>query len=154
MPSGRALRDHVEAAGSLRTAGLWLKPVDLPADGGEPDWWMRFPRLSDPGELPDGRELVSPSYAVGDLVLVYAMGTFRCPALLRVTETPQPLPEGAYDTGWVTRVEPVMGVPLDDAPTLKELGIPHEQIQHRPRLRLEPEQMDRARRLLTMGHTA
>ena len=47
-----------------------------------------------------------------------------------------------------------MGVPLDDAPTLKELGIPHEQIQHRPRLRLEPEQMDRARRLLSMGRTA
>lgn len=144
---GTAMRRHVEATGSLRTVGLWLKPLELPAEGRDA-WWTRVSRLADPAALPDGRELVPPSYAVGDLVLVYAAGTFRCPAILRVTEPPHPLPSTAYDTGWSTRVEPVMGVEVDDAPSLKELGIPHEQIQQRPRLRLDTHQMDRARRAL------
>jgi hypothetical protein len=101
--------------------------------------------VGDPHRLgSDGEPTMRPAYEVGDLALVYLAGTYRCTAVAEIAGPPE------FDAeqprwGWRTPVRVLARVPLADAPTLEEVGVPRVSVGRQSRLRLTPEQFSRGR---------
>src|SRR3954471_23106256 len=95
----------------------------------------------------DGEPTMRPAYEPGDLALVYLAGTYRCTAVVELTSPP------AFDAeqrrwGWRTPVRVLATAPIEDAPTLEEIGAPRVSVGRQSRLRLTPEQFDAGRRAI------
>ena len=101
--------------------------------------------VGDPHRLGrDGEPVMRPAYEPGDLALVYIAGTYRCPAVVEVAGPP------AYEAderrwGWRTPVRVLARVPIEDAPTLEEIGVARVSVGRQSRLRLTPDQFEAGR---------
>ena len=105
--------------------------------------------VGDPHRLGrDGEPTMRPAYEPGDLALVYIAGTYRCPAVVEITG------EAAFEAGerrwgWRTPVRVLARVPIEDAPTLEEIGVPRVSVGRQSRLRLTPDQFEAGRRAIS-----
>jgi hypothetical protein len=95
----------------------------------------------------DGEPIMRPAYEPGDLALIYIAGTYRCPAVVEITG------EASFDAskkrwGWRTPVRTLAEVPIDEAPTLEEIGVPRISVGRQSRLRITAEQFERGRRAI------
>jgi hypothetical protein len=153
-------------AGRKGQAEAWIKAVYHNPDGwtvapGQESW------ISDPGNFDDRGERVyradgqpsgEPSWRIGDSVGLYFGGTYRVPVLVEIIERPRFDPafvakeSGSPQDGerwpWVTPIRGVASLPVDDAPTLTDLGIAHASMQQRSRLRLDAARREVLLRLL------
>jgi hypothetical protein len=152
---------------SVRSAGVigWLKAMyyeeGWTVEPGTTTW------ISDPGQIDgDGRRMIradgvpwgEPSWRIGDPVGLYFGGTRKVPVLVEVADKPYFDEEfvaresGSEEDGrrwpWVTPVKGIAALPLEQAPTLEQLGIPHASMQQRARLVLDDEQRKRLLSLL------
>jgi hypothetical protein len=133
LPGGGSA-DDVEAvlAEGLAAKQVWIKA--LYADAAEAD------RPWSPGDWIASPAVRRPSFAVGDLLLVYASYARVCNAVIRVV-APTPLdPAFAVAQGtpqdeadrwpWITPVEPVLQVPAADGVPLQRLGLTGQSLQN------------------------
>jgi hypothetical protein len=134
----------------------WLKMLHYRPER-DRAFWETLEWISDRHIHRDSRVIWRPSYKVGDLVVLYLSGTYRCPAIVRVTAPADYDParverEGLRGDGdrwgWLTEVEPVAYTNLEAAPTLSDIGVPNDRVMRRTRLKLRPEQFEAARRLI------
>jgi hypothetical protein len=115
----------------------WLKVMHL-FDGSVVD------TVGDPHRIAaSGEPVLCPAYEVGDHLVIYLAGTYRCPAIVEVVEAPFFDPDRDR-WGWRTPVRLLGEVPLDDAPTLYDLGILPRALARLSRLRLRPQQYEPA----------
>jgi hypothetical protein len=151
----------------VRSSGVtgWLKAIyydeGWTIEPGESTW------ISDPGQIDgEGQRMVradgvpwgEPSWRPGDPVGLYFGGTKRVPVLVEVAGKPyfdeefvareSGNPEDGRRWPWVTPVKGVASLPLDQAPTLEQLGIAHSRMQQRARLLLDDEERKRLLSLL------
>jgi hypothetical protein len=104
--------------------------------------------VGDPHRLgAHGEPVMQPAYEPGDLALIYLAGTYRCPAVVEITG------RASYDAsqrrwGWRTPVRTLAQVPIEQAPTLEEIGVARVSVGRQSRLRLTPEQFERGRRAI------
>ena len=102
--------------------------------------------VGDPHRLGrDGEPVMRPAYEPGDLALVYIAGSYRCPAVVEITGEPA-FEAGERRWGWRTPVRVLAQVPIDDAPTLEEIGVARVSVGRQSRLRLRPDQFEAGRR--------
>jgi hypothetical protein len=119
--------DQILAAG--RTAKqVWIKGLHLDAVGAAvpPDDWVASRRR--------------PSFAVDDVLLIYAVTAKICNSVVRVTGPPHNDPEFAVAQGkplkdsewwsWITPVEQLLHVPVEDGVPLERLGISGRSVQN------------------------
>jgi hypothetical protein len=151
----------------VRSTGVtgWIKAMyyeeGWTVEPGETTW------ISDPGQIDaHGRRMIradgvpwgEPSWSIGDPVGLYFGGTKKVPVLVQVAGEPYFDEEfvaresGNAEDGrrwpWVTPVKGVASLPLDQAPTLEQLGIAHARMQQRARLVLDNEERKRLLSLL------
>lgn len=102
-----------------------------------------------------GEPKFRPSYAVGDLVVMYLSGADRCPAVASVEATavfdPDEVsrggrPDDGERWGWLTEIDVLDACDVADGPTLSDIGVDSRSMARRSRLKLTPEQFDTARR--------
>jgi hypothetical protein len=104
--------------------------------------------VGDPHRLgSDGEPVMRPAYEPGDLALVYIAGTYCCPAVVEITGGAEFDPEQRR-WGWRTPVRVIAQVPVEEAPTLEEIGVPRVAVGRQSRLRLTPEQFEAGRRAI------
>jgi hypothetical protein len=149
-------------------SSFWIKALHYHGDGwtvepGEETWISDSGRRDAAGKRvyrDDGRPWGEPSWTTGHQIGLYFGGTLRIPVLVEVLAPPEFDPErvqGSHpddpDAGerwpWVTDVRGLYAVSLDDAPTLEDLGIPHQRVQRRPRFTITPDQHDQLVRALS-----
>jgi hypothetical protein len=138
----------------------WIKSVygtgDWLSDSDDDRWISDTGQHDAAGERmyrADGEAWGEPSWKVGEKVGLYFGGTYRVPVLVEVVGKPyfdeefvareSGNPEHGRRWPWVTPVRKLCAVPLDDAPTLEDLGIERSSMQQRARLMLGDEQRDR-----------
>lgn len=167
-PRSRARRKHEVAFGpSLgsrkrrqpplqQRSGLWLKMIYDRTETRGPEWWDSHTWVSDRHLLREGgRPILRPSYEQGDLLVLYVVGR-GCPAIVEVTRAAEYEPERVRDDpdaqpgdwerwGWVTEVRPAHSLPLEEAPTLNEIGVASSSVKRHGHIQLRPEQFARAR---------
>jgi hypothetical protein len=128
----------------------------LPHAGRNTYWLKVLHRFSggpvgDPHRLGrDGEPVMRPAYEPGDLALIYLAGTYRCPAVVEIAE------RASFDAsqrrwGWRTPVRTLAEVPIEEAPTLEEIGVPRVSVGRQSRLRLTPEQFERGLRAIELA---
>jgi hypothetical protein len=159
--------DIVRGAGAA-TAGTvsqvvtgWLKSLhyrhdDWTIQPGERTWISDISRHDYNGDRiyrRDGTPWGEPSWKIGDLVGLYFSGTLRVPVLVVVIAPPRfdPVFVQKYNDGgepdagerwpWVTEVEGVLAKPLQQAPTLDDVGVDHSIMKQRSRLVLTADQL-------------
>src|SRR3954447_20094650 len=98
----------------------------------------------------DGTAWGEPSYQLGDEIGLYFGGTLKVPVLVEVIGPPDFNPTKVQaeshgqepDAGerwpWVTGVRGVLAKPLQDAPSLDDIGVPHEMVMRRPKFTISP----------------
>jgi hypothetical protein len=136
--------------------GFWLKMVyDSEVRRGT-QWWKSHDWLSDRHLLREGkRPILRPSYQKGDLLVLYVVGR-GCPAIVEVTRPAEFEPERVRDDpgsrprdwrrwGWVSEMVCRHSVPLDEAPTLRDIDVATSSVKRHGRIRLRPEQFALAR---------
>jgi hypothetical protein len=107
--------------------------------------------VGDPHRIgPHGEPVMQPAYEPGDVALIYLAGTYRCPAVVEITAG------ASFDAsrarwGWRTPVRTLAEVPIEEAPTLEEIGVPRISVGRQSRLRLSAEQFERGRRAIERG---
>lgn len=154
--------------GSQAPVTGWLKSLHYRHDNwtirpGEETWISDIGRIDKRGRRvyrKDGTPWGEPSWKLGDEVGLYFSGTLRVPVLVEVIAPPRFDPDyvqqfndgGEPDAGerwpWVTEVRGLDAVPLRRAPTLDDIGVPHESMMQRPRLILESRQLHLLKRAL------
>jgi len=139
--------------------GFWLKMIYDREERRGPEWWNSHEWLSDRHLLRNGnRPILQPSYQQGDLLVLYVVGR-GCPAIVEVTRPAEYEPERVRDDpdaqagdwkrwGWVTEVRCRHSVPVEEAPTLGEIGVESASVKRRGRIQLQPDQFSRARSAL------
>lgn len=149
---GPRIRDAVPTSSDFarrrrRSTGIGLKMlyyVDGEHHWRRRDWVSSVHRFAD-----DGRPLLRPSFVPGDLLVVYAVGPRRCPAILQVTDETrfdrslvarEASPEDAERWGWVTPVRPLRQVPVRRAPTLAQIGVQPASVRQKGHIALSLEQ--------------
>jgi hypothetical protein len=138
----------------------WIKAIhyhddDWTIEPGEQTWISDIGRRDARGRRvyrEDGVPWGEPSWRVGEEIGLYFGGTLKVPVLVEVVAPPEFNPGlvqaeahgGEPDAGerwpWVTRVKGLYAVPLDEAPDLDRLDIPHERVQRRARFTITPDQ--------------
>jgi hypothetical protein len=125
---------------------VWMKTLREenffgPIDAGD-DYVLEEPAWRDADGIPqftvDGAPKGCPSWAPGDLVVLYVGGRDRTVGLLEIVGLP--FESGKDDWPWNTDTTAVSG----EGPTLDDLGVAHEMVNRRVRWRLTEEQADRA----------
>jgi hypothetical protein len=125
----------------------WLKVMHR-FRGGDHAW------VGDPHRLGrDGGPVMRPAYEPGDLALVYIAGTYRCPAVVEITDVPSFEAEQRR-WGWRTPVRVLAQVGLEDAPWLEDLGVARVSVGRQSRLRLAEEQFEAGRRAIERASRA
>ncbi len=127
--------DHdVEAvlAEGLAARQVWIKALYADA--------VRADRPWSPGDWVASPAVRRPSFAVGDLLLVYASYARVCNAVLRVVAPTRLDPAFAVAQGtpqveadrwpWITPIEPVLQVPAADGVPLQRLGLTGQSLQN------------------------
>jgi hypothetical protein len=133
------------------STGVWLKMlyyVNGDHRWRQRDWVSSVHRLAD-----DGRPLLKPSFVPGDLLVVYAVGPRRCPAILQVTDETtfdpdlvarEAGPQDAARWGWVTPVRALRQVRIGDAPTLAQIGVKPASVRQKGHIALDLDHYRRA----------
>ena len=104
--------------------------------------------VGDPHRLGhDGEPVMRPAYEPGDLALVYIAGTYCCPAVVEIAGAAEFDPEQPR-WAWRTPVRVLAEVPIEDAPSLEEIGLPRVAVGRQSRLRLTPDQFEAGRAAL------
>jgi hypothetical protein len=148
----------VQRAARRDRTGFWLKM--LYQDDGEPHRWTRNDWVSSAHNFNTrGEPSRRPSFQPGDLLVVYSVGTGRCPAILEVTgpTTFDPdrvrdeatNPEDADRWGWVSPVAPLHQRPVGRSPRLRDIGVASTSVQQKGHIVLSREQYGLAYRALT-----
>ena len=114
--------------------------------------------MSDRHVLQDGKPIWRPSYQLDDLLVLYVVGV-SCPAIVKVTRPAEFEPERVRDDpdsqldewkrwGWVTEVECLRSVPIDEAPSLKDFRVASPSVKQHGHIQLSPQQFALARSAL------
>jgi hypothetical protein len=129
------------------STGVWL--TMLYYVNGEHRWRQRDWVSSVHRFAEDGRPLLRPSFVPGDLVVVYAVGPQRCPAILQVADETtfdpdlvarEAGPDDAARWGWVTPVRALRQVPIRRAPTLDQIGVKSASVRQKGHISLSLDQ--------------
>ncbi|MCW2995066.1 MAG: hypothetical protein JWQ18_2561 [Conexibacter sp.] len=148
----------VQRAARRGRTGFWLKM--LYHQDGDPHRWTRNDWISSAHNFNAGGDPSRrPSFEAGDLLVVYSVGTGRCPDILEVTgpTTFDPgrvrqeaaNPEDADRWGWVTPVAGLHRQRLTRAPTLEVIGVAPAAVRQKGHIVLSREQYGRAYRAIT-----
>jgi tetratricopeptide (TPR) repeat protein len=152
-PKPAAVRKRREA----KPAGprYWIKGVHYNDDGwtvapGEETWISDIGRRDENGDrvhTADGTPFGRPSWSVGDEIGLYFSGTMRIPVVVEIIAPPEFNPaavaerDGSAEEGerwpWVTHVRGVHSKPLDEAPTLEDLGMSSKAVQRLSRAKID-----------------
>jgi len=151
-------KDALEGTPEQRS-GIWLKMIYDRTETRGPEWWDSHGWVSDRHLLREGdRPILRPSYQEGDLLVLYVVGR-GCPAIVEVTraaefepervrEDPDAQPDDWKRWGWVTEVHCIHSVPVEQAPSLRDIGVASASVKRHGHIQLGPQQLARARAAL------
>src|SRR4051794_8915216 len=94
-----------------------------------------------------------PADQPGDPALIYLAGAHPPPPGGEITHVAS-FESSQRRWGWRTPVRVLAEVPIEEAPTLEEIGVPRVSVGRQSRLRLTPEQFERGRRAIESPHRA
>jgi hypothetical protein len=129
---------------------------------GHTGFWMKMHRVTHPWRRGKGELVFSPysgtvhdpkrrpSFQLGDLLVIYAAGTHRCPSIVVVTgptefDRDRVIAEvgnqdGMDNWGWVTPVELFRQVAIEKAPRLDTIGVDTKSVRQQSHIVLSAEQ--------------
>jgi hypothetical protein len=132
-----------------RNSGYWLKIMYGDEDRSRAATWRRKRWVNDRHTDTPAGPARRPSYAIGDLLVVYLSRGERqaCPAIMRVVGSPEfkPRTVAADSPGdeakwaWVTPVECVVARSLSRSPTLADIGVDPRSVRQQSHIRLSPD---------------
>jgi hypothetical protein len=132
-----------------QNSGYWLKIMYGDEDRARAATWRRTRWVNDRHTDTPAGPARRPTYAIGDLLVVYlSRGARRgCPAIMRVAGPPvfDPQTVAAASPGdetkwaWVTPVECVIARSLRHAPTLADIAVDSRSVRQQSHIRISPE---------------
>jgi hypothetical protein len=148
----------VERAARRDRTGFWLKM--LYHQDGDPHRWTRNDWVSSAHNFnARGEPSRRPSFQPGDLLVVYSVGTGRCPAILEVkgptvfdpdrVRSDAANPDDADRWGWVTPVARLHQRPLGRSPRLHDINVASAAVRQKGHIVLSREQYGRAYQAIT-----